>query len=83
MSEEKLIGKITHYYSAIGVGIVELSGSLKAGDMIHIKGKATDFEQTVDSMEVEHKPVEKAGKGDVIGIKVKEKVKEGDEVSIK
>lgn len=83
MSEEKLIGKITHYYSAIGVGIVELSGSLKTGDAIHIKGKATDFEQAVDSMQVEHEPVEKAKKGDVIGIKVKEKVKEGDEVFLK
>jgi len=81
--EEKLIGKITHYYSAIGVGIVELSGKLKTGDAVHIKGKATDFEQTVDSMQVEHKPVKIAGKGDVIGIKVGQKVKEGDEVFIK
>ena len=83
MSEEKLVGKITHYYNAIGVGIIELSGALKAGDTIHIKGKVTDFEQTVDSIQIEHEPVEKAKKGDVVGIKAKEKVKEGDEVYLK
>lgn len=81
--EEKLVGKITHYYNAIGVGIIELNGTLKAGDMIHIKGKTTDFEQTVDSIQIEHEKVESAKKGDVVGIKVKEKVKEGDEVYIK
>lgn len=83
MSEEKLVGKITHYYNNIGVGIVELAGALKAGDAVRIKGKDRDFEQVIDSMEIEHKEVSKAGKGDVVGIKVKEKVKEGDEVYIK
>lgn len=81
--EEKLIGKITHYYGNLGVGIVELKSGLKSGDTIHIKGKATDFDQTVDSMQIEHEQVEKAKKGDVIGIKVKQKVKEGDEVYLK
>ena len=83
MSEEKLVGKITHYYNAIGVGIIELKGVLKAGDMIHVKGKTTDFEQAVDSIQIEHEKVENAKKGDVVGIKVKEKVKEGDEVYVK
>lgn len=83
MNDEKLVGKITHYYNNIGVGIIELKGSLKAGDAVHIKGKDRDFEQTVDSMQIEHKEVNSAGKGDVIGIKVKEKVKEGDEVYVK
>lgn len=81
--EEKLVGKITHYYGNIGVGIVELSGSLKVGDTVHIKGKVDDFEQPVDSIQIEHEAVDKAKKGDVIGIKVKQKVKEGDEVYIK
>ena len=81
--EEKLVGKITHYYNAIGVGIIELSSALKVGDSIHIKGKATDFEQMVDSMQIEHKEVQSAKKGDVIGIKTEQKVKEGDEVYLK
>lgn len=83
MADEKLVGKITHYYSNIGVGIIELASALKAGDTVHIKGKDRDFEQTVDSMQIEHAGVLKAGRGDVIGIKVKEKVKEGDEVYLK
>lgn len=78
--EEKLIGKITHYYGKIGVGIVELVSTLKVGDKIHIKGHSTDFEQTVDSIQVEHENVEVAKKGEVIGLKVKDKVHEGDEV---
>ncbi|MFZ5559414.1 MAG: hypothetical protein ACOZAL_01310 [Patescibacteria group bacterium] len=79
--KEELVGKITHYFGKIEVGIVEITkGSLTVGDTIHIKGSATDFEQSVDSMQIEHQQVEKVKKGDVIGLKVKEKVKEGDEV---
>jgi len=81
--EEKLIGKITHYYNGIGVGIIELSDKLETGDTVHIKGKNTDFEQGVDSMQIEHDKIEQAKKGDVVGIKVSQKVKEGDEVYLK
>lgn len=76
--EGKLIGKVTHYYDNIGVAVLELTDSLQAGDMIRIQGGAnTDFEQPVDSMQVEHENVEKAKKGDVVGLKVSEKVREG------
>lgn len=78
--EEKLIGKITHYYSKINVAIVELSATLKIGDKIHVKGHETDFEQTVSSMQIEHQNVEIAKKGEVIGLKVDQKIREGDEV---
>lgn len=78
MSEEKLIGKITHYYSNIGVGIIELEDSISVGDRLHIKGASTDFEQQVDSMQIEHESVEKAEAGQVVGIKVAEKVRDGD-----
>ncbi len=78
--EEKLIGKITHYYGKIGVGIVELSAPLKVGDKIHIKGNSTDFEQVVESIQVEHQNVNSAKQGEVIGLKVKDRVREGDEV---
>lgn len=83
MAEEKkeeLVGKITHHFSKIEVGIVELSKELRVGDNIHIKGSTTDFEQKVDSIQIEHENIDKAKKGDVIGLKVKEKVREGDEV---
>ncbi|MBU0613432.1 hypothetical protein KKB10_05485 [Patescibacteria group bacterium] len=78
LEEEKEIGQISHYYGKVGVGIIELTDTLKQGDTIHIKGNSTDFEQNISSMEVEHESVEKAGKGDSVGIKVDQKVKEGD-----
>ena len=78
--KEKLIGKITHYFDKISVAIVELSGVLKVGDRVHIKGHSTDFEQDISSIQIEHEDLKKAKKGDAIGIKVDEKVREGDEV---
>ena len=78
MPEEKLIGKVTHYYSNIGVGVIELSETLNVGETIHIKGATTDFEQKVESMQIEHEPVETASVGSAIGLKVSEKVREGD-----
>jgi len=84
MAEEKkeeLVGKITHYFGKIEVGIIEITkGNLAVGDVIHIKGPSTDFEQPVESIQIEHEQVDKAKKGDAIGLKVKDKVREGDEV---
>ena len=80
-SEETLIGRITHYYSHLSVGIIELGGGeLKVGDTVHIKGAHTDFTQTVDSIQVDHQSVPSAEKGKSAGIKVKEKVREHDQV---
>lgn len=73
----KEVGKVTHYYGKIGVAIVELSDGLKVGDKIKIESNRTEFEQAVDSMEVEHKPASEARRGDIIGMKVVEKVSEG------
>ena len=79
--EEKLIGKITHYFTNIGVGVIEITDNeLNVGDKIHIKGATSDFEQAVDSMQIEHENIEKAKKGDAIGLKVEQQVREGDEV---
>lgn len=79
--KEEEIGKITHYYNKINVGIVEITdGELKAGDTVHIKGHSEDFDQKVESIQIEHNRVEEAKKGDVIGLKVDQKVHEGDVV---
>ena len=79
--EEKLVGKVTHYFTNIGVAVVEITeGDLKVGDRIHIKGATSDFEQTVDSMQIEHENVEKAKKGQAIGLKVDQQAREGDQV---
>lgn len=78
-NKEVLIGKIIHYYDHIGVGIVEITKeSLRAGQKIHIKGTTTDFEQDAKSMQIEHEQVNEAKKGEVIGLKIKEKAREGD-----
>ncbi|MBN1521832.1 MAG: hypothetical protein JW928_04800 [Candidatus Aureabacteria bacterium] len=78
--EEKEIGKITHYFGKISVGIIQLTGTLKVGDTIHIKGAHDDFTQNVDSLQIEHDQVQEAGKGDAVGVKVKNKVHENDVV---
>ena len=78
--EGKLIGKISHYFGNIGVAVVELSGALKAGDTVRIIGGETDFEQKVDSMEIEHEKVKEAKKGKSAGFKVDQKVHEGYKV---
>lgn len=78
--QEKLIGKITHYFGNINVGVVELSDTLSIGDTVHIKGPSSDFEQAVDSIQIEHEQLEKAETGQTVGLKVTEKVREGDQV---
>ena len=75
---EKKIGEVSHYFTKIGVGVIELKGKLKQGDRIAIKGRSTDIEQEVDSMQVDHKAVKEASAGDSIGLKVKDRVREGD-----
>ncbi len=81
IEEGKLIGKVTHYFDKIGVAVIELDAPLKVGDTIRIVGgESTDFTQEVESMEMEHEKIEKAKKGDSIGLKVKEKVREGYKV---
>lgn len=79
--EGALIGKITHYFSNINVAVIDLSGVLKEGDTVRITGgDNTDFNQKIDSMEVDHKKVETAKKGDSVGLKVSERVREGYKV---
>ncbi|MCG2685816.1 translation elongation factor-like protein [Candidatus Parcubacteria bacterium] len=80
---ETEIGKVAHYYTKIGVAIIELTDALKVGETIHIQGATTDFEQVVESMQIEHESIDEAKAGDVVGLKIKEKVREGDIVSKK
>ena len=79
---EREVGKITHYYSNIGVAIVDVSDAISVGDKIHIQGATSDFEQEVDSLQIEHESVETAEKGQVIGLKVGEKTRGGDKVFV-
>jgi len=76
--EKEKIGKVTHYFTEINVGVIELSEDLKVGDEISIEGATTDIQQPVDSMQIEHDDVEEASSGDAVGMKVKDRVREGD-----
>ncbi len=80
VKEGKLIGKVAHYFSKIGVAVIELSDVLKAGETIRIIGGETDFEQTVDSMEVDREKTQEGKAGDSVGLKVSQKVREGYKV---
>lgn len=80
MPEEK-IGRVTDYFAKIGVAAIEVTdGVLRVGDTIHIKGHTTDFQQVVDSMQIEKQPVQEAGPGQLVGIKVKDRVRDHDVV---
>ena len=80
MTEEKEIGRISSYFSHVGVAAIKLSSGLKVGDKVHIKGHTTDFEVKVGGIQIEKKSVKEAKKGDHIGIKVPDKVRPNDAV---
>jgi len=83
MSEEikgKEVGEVFTYFAQVGVAGIKLSGTLKVGDKIRIKGSTTDIEMDLDSMQIQRESVEEAKKGDEIGIKVSDKVRSGDKV---
>ncbi len=61
---EKQVARVTHYFTRLSVAVLVLTDTLSVGDRIHIYGHSTDLEQTVDSMQIEHKPVLKVGPGD-------------------
>lgn len=74
------VGKITHYFDKIGVAVIELSAALKTSDKIRVKGSTTDFTQGVDSMQIDHNPVEEAKAGQSIGMKIAEQARPNDKV---
>jgi len=83
MKEKKLkkIGEIVHYFGQISVGVIKItSGTLKVGDEIKIKGATTDLDQKVDSLQIDKKEVKSIKKGEEAGLKVDDRVREGDTV---
>lgn len=78
---EQAIGHVTHYFGHIQVAAIQITqGTLRVGDTIHIKGHTSDFTQTVDSMQIDKKPVQEAVAGQTIGLKTKEHAREHDTV---
>ena len=82
MAEQKkvAVGTIAHYYPKIGVAVVELKKGLDIGDEILIEGPSSSVMQTVESMQIEHKQIQAAKAKQSIGLKVNDKVHEGDTV---
>ncbi len=80
MTEEQ-VGVVVKFFPKPSVAAIEVSGgTIKTGDTLHYKGHTTDFTEAVASMELDNKPIEAAKEGDMIGVKVKDKVREGDKV---
>ncbi len=79
-AEVREVGSVTHYFTKIGVAVVELNDTLSVGDRILIKGMTTNIEQTVDSMQIERESIKKAEAGQSVGLKVEDRVREGDVV---
>jgi putative protease len=80
MAEDQ-VGAVIHFFGKIGVAAVRITaGEIKVGDTIHIKGHSTDFTQIIDSIQMEHGSVPSARRGDEVGIKVAEIVREHDSV---
>jgi putative protease len=75
---ETLVGKIIHYYKELGVASIRLEDALEVGDLIHVIGHTTDFEQKVESMEIMHQRVVRAEEGQVVGLKVNDYVRDND-----
>jgi translation elongation factor EF-1alpha len=80
MTEEQ-IGVVVKFFSKPSVAAIEVTGgSIKKGDTLHYKGHTTDFTEAVASMELDNKAIDEAKVGDLIGVKVKERVRESDKV---
>lgn len=80
MAEEK-IGEVMKFFSKPSVAAIKITaGNLCVGETIKFVGHTTDFSETVESMEVNNQKIDKASAGDFIGLKVKDRVREGDEV---
>jgi selenocysteine-specific translation elongation factor len=79
---EELVGTVTDFFAHPVVAGIELTGTLKVGDKIHIKGHTSDLELVVNSMQIDRVDVSQAKAGDSVGIKVSERVRRGDKVYI-
>lgn len=77
---EKQIGEVTNYFKQVKAAAIKLSAPLKVGDKIKVKGGEKDIEVTVKSMQIDRKPIEKAKKGDEIGLLVPEDIHKGYKV---
>lgn len=74
---EKEVGKITHWYDKLSVAVIKLSGSLKVGDKVKVKKGEEEFEETVSSIQLDHKDIATAKRDEEVAVKLSQKAKEG------
>ena len=74
------IGQVTHFYNHLSVAVLALTETIRVGDIVHILGHSTDFQQEVTSLQVEHQPVSEAGPGQEAALKVKQRAHPHDAV---
>jgi hypothetical protein len=79
-SQEKFLGVAEHYFGKISVVAFKVKTAFRIGDVIHFKGSNTDFIQKIESMQMNHKDITRAIKGDEVGVKVRAAVRVGDKV---
>lgn len=77
MGDDKPVGKVIHYYDKIGVAIVKLDSPLKVGDKVKFVKGEENFQQSVDSMQIEHAVLSEGKTGQEVGIKVNQPAREG------
>lgn len=77
---EKAIGKVNEFFARIMVAGIDLTDTLKVGDRIHLKGHTTDYAMTVASMQIDNQDISEAKSGQVVGVKVPDRVRPGDTV---
>lgn len=80
MDAKKPIGEVVHFFNNINVAVVKFGKKIAAGTEVRFLGATTDFKQKLDSMQLDHKEIKEAAKGKEVGIKVKDRVRSGDEV---
>jgi len=81
MVEEKMVGVVIQYFAKVEAAAVQITeGEIKIGDTLHFKGATTDFEQNIDSMQIDRDSIQSATTGQAVGIKVRERVWPNDKV---
>ena len=78
-NEEKAVGVVRDYFRKVGVAAVEITqGKVQVGDTVRFRGHTTDLVQKIESMQVNHQNVVEAGQGELVGIRVSDRVRERD-----
>ncbi|MDD5710594.1 MAG: translation elongation factor-like protein [Candidatus Colwellbacteria bacterium] len=80
MDVKKPIGEVVHFFNNINVAVIKFNRKVAAGTEVHFSGATTDFKQKLDSMQLDHKEIKEVAKGKEVGVKVKDRVRAGDEV---